>query len=509
MNSAGGRQTLYGMRQRIGLVLGPALFVLIFLLPLPGGMSPAAWKVAAVAALMAVWWITEAAPLAATALLPAALFPAMGIMKASEATAPYANHLIFLFLGGFFIAVTMEKWNLHKRVALFTIRHVGTGTDRIILGFMIATAFLSMWISNTATAMMMVPIGIAVIRQVTSSDGYGGENGDTGPPAAPGFGAALMLAIAYSASIGGVATLIGTPPNVIFAGFIESTYGRSVSFLSWMAVGLPLAVVMLAFTWFYLTRFVFRLGSEELAGGMACIEEESRELGPVSPAEKKIMAVFLLVAAGWIVRGLVDIPGAGMTADSTIAIIGALLLFLMPADLKSGEFLLDWKTASKVPWDVIILFGGGLSLAAGFRVSGLDQWIGRSVTFLDGVNYAVLISAVALLTIFLTEVTSNTATSAMLIPIISGVAISMSIHPYGPIVAVCIAASYAFMLPVATPPNAVVFGSRQVTITQMVRAGLVLNIFGWLLITLLVALLLPLLWGIDPAELPSWIAPQG
>lgn len=490
---------MYGTRQRIGMVLGPAAFILILLMPLPDGMSPAARKVAAVAALMAIWWITEAAPLAATALLPIALFPAMGIMKASEATAPYANHLIFLFLGGFFIAVTMEKWNLHKRIALFTIRLVGTGTNRIILGFMIATAFLSMWISNTATAMMMVPIGMAVIRQVAS-----GEDGCEA--AAPGFGSALMLSIAYSASIGGVATLIGTPPNVIFAGFIESTFGRSVSFLSWMAIGLPLAVVMLVFTWFYLTRFAFRLGSGELPGGMACIKEETRELGPVSPAEKKILAVFILVAAAWILRGFFKV---GMIADSTIAIIGALLLFLLPADLKRGEFLLDWKTASKVPWDVIILFGGGLSLAAGFRVSGLDEWIGSSITILHGADFMVLIGAVALLTIFLTEVTSNTATSAMLIPIISGVAISMSIHPYGPIVAVCIAASYAFMLPVATPPNAVVFGSRQVTITQMVKAGLVLNIFGWLLITLVVSLLLPLVWGIEPARLPSWLRLQG
>ncbi len=252
---------MYGTRQRIGLALGPALFILILVMPLPDGMSPAARKVAAVAALMAIWWITEAAPLAATALLPIALFPAIGIMKASEATAPYANHLIFLFLGGFFIAVTMEKWTLHKRIALFTIKLVGTGTDRIILGFMVATAFLSMWISNTATAMMMAPIGMAVIRQVASSDSYGDENCVTGPHPAPGFGPALMLSIAYSASIGGVATLIGTPPNVIFAGFIETAFDRSIGFLSWMAVGLPLAIVMLVFSWFYLTRFAFRLGS--------------------------------------------------------------------------------------------------------------------------------------------------------------------------------------------------------------------------------------------------------
>jgi sodium-dependent dicarboxylate transporter 2/3/5 len=493
------------VRKTIGLALGPALFVLVLFLPLPEGMSPPAKRVAAVAVLMAVWWITEAAPLAATALLPVALFPAMGVMKASEATAPYANHLIFLFLGGFLIAVTMERWNLHKRIALFTIKLVGTGTDRIILGFMIATAFLSMWISNTATAMMMVPIGMAVIGQVTSCTMHGGEDETLVQPIETGFGSALMLAIAYSASIGGVATLIGTPPNVIFAGFIESTWGVSISFLSWMAVGLPLAVVMLAFTWLYLTRFAFRLGSAELPGGMTCIEDERRELGPVSPAEKKILLVFLLVAAGWVLRGLIDLPGTEKMTDSTIAMIGAILLFLIPSDLRSGEFLLDWKTASKVPWEVIILFGGGLSLAAGFRASGLDQWIGGSITILHGVNYVLLISAVVLLTIFLTEVTSNTATSAMLIPIISGVAVSMSIHPYGPIAAACIAASYAFMLPVATPPNAVIFGSRQVTITQMAVAGLALNVAGWILITLFVSFLLPLLWGIDPASLPSWI----
>jgi len=488
---------LYGRRQKTGLILGPVLFILILLLPRSEAMSPEARKVAAVAVLMAVWWISEALPLAATALLPVALFPTLGIMKASEAAAPYANHLIFLFLGGFFIAVTIEKWNLHRRIALFAIRLVGTGTDRIILGFMAATGFLSMWISNTATAMMMVPIGMAVIRQVTSCS-------DEADPAPRGFGTALMLGIAYSASIGGVATLIGTPPTLILAGFIETTFGRSISFLSWMALGLPLAVLMMGFTWVYLTRFAFRLGSRELPGGMECIEEESSELGPVSSAEKKVLAVFLLVAAAWIARGLFR---SGMIADSTIAMIGALLLFLIPADMKEGTFLLDWKTASKVPWGVIILFGGGLSLASGFRASGLDEWIGSSVSFLNGTDYVVLLSAVALMTIFLTEITSNTATSAMLIPIISGIAISMSISPYGPIIAVTIAASYAFMLPVATPPNAVVFMSSHVTITRMVRAGLVLNIFGWILITLYLSFILPLMWGLDPGSIPSLLSP--
>jgi sodium-dependent dicarboxylate transporter 2/3/5 len=319
-----------------------------------------------------------------------------------------------------------------------------------------------------------------------------------------GFAAALMLAIAYSASIGGVATLIGTPPNVILAGFLESNYNVTISFSSWILFGLPLAVVMITITWYYLTHFIFKSSMSVLPGGMGFIEEESRKLGPLSSEEKKILTVFTGVAACWIVRGFIKSEITAGIADSTIAIVGALVLFIIPTDFKSGKFLLDWKTAAGIPWDIIILFGGGLSLANGFKVSGLDQWIGARLTVLQGAHYSFLIAGAVLLTIFLTEITSNTATAAMIIPIMAGVAISMSIHPLGPLLAACIAASYAFMLPVATPPNAVVFGSKRVNIIQMVKAGLALNIISWIVITILIVKILPVLWKIDLGSIPDW-----
>ena len=497
-----------GIRSRIGLLLGPLLFALVLLGPRPEGMSHEMQRVAAVAALMAAWWICEVVPFAATALLPVVLFPPLGVMKPQPAAAPYANHLIFLFLGGFLIAVTMERWNLHRRIALFTIGLVGGGRARIVLGFMLAAAFLSMWISNTATAMMMVPIGAAVIRHAAECEAQRAQR-DGGPAAQPppsaDFGPALMLGIAYACSIGGVATLIGTPPNVILAGFFERTYGYSISFASWMAFGLPLAAVMLALTWVYLTRFAFRLrGGPALEDGMACIEEEARLLGKISAPEKRVLAVFLTVAVCWIGRGFVPAAREAI-ADSTIAVAGALALFLIPAGGGRGGSLLDWQTAARIPWDVIILFGGGLSLAAGFTESGLDRWIGSHLMIMQGVDHLVLIAAVVLLAIFLTEMTSNTATAAMLIPVTAGMAVSMAVHPLGPVTAACLAASYAFMLPVATPPNAVVFGSRQVTMIQMVRAGLAMNILGWLVITFFVTRLLPLVWRIDLHSLPEWI----
>jgi sodium-dependent dicarboxylate transporter 2/3/5 len=488
-------------RQKWGLFSGAALFVLLLVMPRPGSMTPEALRVAAVAALMAVWWITEAVPLAVTALLPAALFPILGVMSAQQSTAPYANHLIFLFLGGFLIAVAIERWDLHRRIALQTIRLVGVSPPRIILGFMVASAVLSMWISNTATAMMMVPIGLAVIKQSEqSSAGSGREIMKDGS----NFGTALMLGIAYSASIGGVATIIGTPPNVIMAGFIENTFGREISFAAWMAFALPLSAVMLMLTWLYITKLAFPIRMKEIPGGREFVGSEIARLGPMTSQEKKVLGVFILVASCWIARGFIRIPSLSMVSDSTIAIMGAVLLFLIPSDFSRGEFLLDWKTAEKIPWGVIILFGGGLSLAHGFNQSGLDNWVGSRITCLQDLGYVALISGSVIITIFLTEITSNTATSAMLIPMMSSISISMAIHPYGPIIAACIAASYAFMLPVATPPNAVIFASRQVTIRQMARTGLMLNILGWLMITAAVVLLLPHIFGIDLSALPVW-----
>ena len=495
---------MYSYRNRIGLFTGAAVFFIILLLPLPAGMPPAALRVGAIASLMAVWWLTEAIPIPATALLPLALFPLLGITDSKQASAPYANHLIFLFLGGFFIAIAMEKWNLHKRIALRIIDLVGTSPNRIILGFMISTAFLSMWISNTATAMMMVPVGMAIIKQSTDLIKKNNPNNIDTTPEKFNFGTALMLSIAFSASIGGVATIIGTPPNTILVGLIESMYHKEIAFSDWMLIGVPLAAIMLIVTWVYLTRFALKPEISELPGGKDTIKKGIKELGKITSAERKVLFVFIFVAVSWIVRGFIK-SGSQMMHDSTIAIIGAIMLFMIPVDFKKGLFILDWESAKKAPWDIIILFGGGLSLAEGFIKSGLAKWIGSQMGSLQGVSFVILIIVVVIIAMLLTEVTSNTATSAMLIPVMGSIAVGMAIHPYGPMIAVCIASSYAFMLPVATPPNAVVFGSKYITIPTMAKVGVILDIIGLIFIVITVNYLIPLAWGIDLLSLPSWL----
>jgi sodium-dependent dicarboxylate transporter 2/3/5 len=470
-------------RQHIGLLLGPVLFFILLALPQPADMPDNSMQVAAVAVLMATYWMTEAIPIPATALMPIVLFPLLGIMDTTKVTLAYGNHLIFLFMGGFLIAVTIEKWQLHKRIALRTILLVGVSSNQIILGFMLATAFLSAWISNTATAMMMVTIGLAVIKQAQSSNTKQNDNS--------AFASALMLGIAYSASIGGIATLIGTPPNAILAGVIESSFGYSIGFAQWMSFGAPLSLIMLGLCWFYLTHVAFQAKFDELPGGKQSIYHQLNELGPMSAAEKKVLAVFIMVAVGWLIRGLLDIQALEFVKDSSIAMAGALLLFIIPADFKKGEYLLDWHTAKKIPWDIIILFGGGFALAGGFVSSGLTEWIGSQLIALQGMNLIIIVFMIVLLVIILTEITSNTATSSLLLPVMGAFAIAIQVHPLNLMVAAALSASFAFMLPVATPPNAIVFGSRQVTIPQMARTGLWLNIIGSVLITLFVIFYLP------------------
>jgi sodium-dependent dicarboxylate transporter 2/3/5 len=505
-----------GKGKIIGFFLGPIVFALLLILPAPEGMSIEAWRVAAVTALMAIWWITEAIPIPATSLMPIALFPVLGIMKSAAATTPYANHLIYLFMGGFFLAVTMERWNLHRRIALHTIRMVGTSPTRMIMGFMVATAFLSMWVSNTATAMMMVPIGLAVIQQAT---GFDSHTLRACPHSGPefNFGKGLMLGVAYAASIGGVATIIGTPPNTIMVGMIEKMFGVQISFGQWMLFGVPLSVTMLLITWVLLTRVLFPMGGMELAGGKQIIEGELRKLGPMSSEEKKIVTVGCFVAFAWLSRDFLSslaivksaIPTFPYIQDATIGIFGALVLFAIPTNFKKGEFLLDWKTAVKIPWDVILLFGGGLALANGFAKTGLAGYIASQLGGLEGASILVFVGVVVLMTIFLTEITSNTATATLLVPIMGSAAIAMGVHPFATIIGACVAASYAFMLPVATPPNAVIFGSGCVSIKQMAKAGIYLNIVGTILITVFVVYILPVLWGVDLTLLPEWaVMPQ-
>jgi sodium-dependent dicarboxylate transporter 2/3/5 len=431
---------------------------------------------------MAVWWMTEAIPIPATALLPLALFPLLGVLDMAAAAAPYANELIFLFMGGFLLAAAMEKWGLHRRVALGIMSRVGTSPGRLLLGFMIATGFISMWISNTATAAMMLPIAIAVGEMLRPRGAQGSY----------AFGTALMLGVAYASSIGGVATLIGTPPNAVLAGAAGELLGVQIGFTQWMLVGLPLAAILLPVTWLLLLRLHPPGALSGDAG--AVIENETAALGAPSRGEKITAAVFVLTALAWILRaektfGDVTIPGIETWApdveDSTVAMIAAVLLFLIPVDWRRGEYALDWRAAKGISWDVLVLFGGGLSLARAIEVSGLAGWIGGAVSALGAVPPLVVILAVATLIMALTEVSSNTATATMAMPVVAGAALGLGVEPLLPMAAAALASSMAFMLPVSTPPNAMVFASGYVSIPQMARAGFLLNLCSLAIITLL------------------------
>ena len=468
---------------------GVIIFIVILLIPAIPGLNESGRNMGAVAVLMAFWWVTEAIPISATALLPLVLFPVLGILDMKKTAAPYANHLIFLFMGGFLIALAIQKWNLHRRIALRTVWAIGFSQTRLLLGFMIATAFLSMWISNTATTMIMIPIGIAVINRLNTGEKQAAS-------AITPFGTALMLGTAYSASIGGIGTLIGTPPNIVLANVLENMYDIKIGFGGWMKIGLPLVFVFLPLTWLYLSRVAFKLDTKTLPGGKSVINNELQNLGRMTGQEKLVSAVFGLTIILWLFStpkefGTFVIPGVQsifpQATDSTIAMFGALALFFLPAGRKSGNRrLLEWTDTKDIPWGILILFGGGLALAEGFKVTGLAQWIGTKVEFFSDSPEIIMIIAVITMIIFLTELTSNTATTAMILPILAGVAQGIGKDPLMLMVPAAIAASCAFMLPVATPPNAIVFGSGQVTIPVMARKGFAMNVMGIVLITILV-----------------------
>ncbi len=492
--------------RRIGLIGGPAAFAVVLALPhllsLPEGLSIEAVRMGAITVLVATWWVTEAIPIPATSLLPIVLMPTLGIMKSSEATKPYGHHLIYLFIGGFFLAKAIERWGLHRRIALHIIRIIGTSPNRLILGFMVATACLSMWVSNTATTMMMLPVALAVVSRVTA----GRTEGDGEAPTRSGtnFAVALMLGIAYAASVGGVGTLIGTPPNAVMAGIVEQRFGQTIGFARWMAFGVPFSAVFLGVTWFLLTRVLHRPEIATIPGGKALVREELARMGPMSRAERRVLVVFLAVALGWVARGFLHTT---MVADATIAMAGGVALFLVPSGEGGRGALMDWATAVTIPWGVVVLFGGGLALAAGIDATGLAHWAGGLLASISSRSMLPLMVAVVLSTIFLTELTSNTATAALLVPLMGSTAVAMSVHPFGLMVSSCVAASCAFMLPVATPPNAVVYGSGHLTISQMARAGVWMNLIGTVLILLFSLLWLPIVWGIDLDALPHWAVP--
>lgn len=498
----------YTKRQKIGLFLGPALFLVMLLAPTPSGMEPAAQKMAAVACLMATWWMTEAIPIPATSLIPIAFFPLMGIMHTKEAAAPYASHLIFLFMGGFIIALAMQRWNLHRRIAMNIVKLVGFSPARLIFGFMAATAALSAFVSNTATSVMMMPIGLAIITHVIAEGKKEGLDQEIDfSPDKFAFGLNLMLGIAYAASIGGVATLIGTPPNTVLAGYLQKTYGYEITFASWLKVGVPLVAIFLPLCWLWLIKVANPMKLKKVPGGRDLIDQELRDMGAMSSGERWTAAVFGLTALGWIFRKQLEFmfQDPAMVTDAAIAMTGALILFLIPINFKKNVFVMDWHWASKMPWGVLILFGGGLSMAAGFKATGLATWIGNQVGLLETAPILVMVIAVATLIIFLTELTSNTATSAMVMPILSAVAIGLGQNPLLLVVPAAIAASCAFMLPVATPPNAIVFGSGYVTIPQMVKSGFGLNIIGIIITVAITYLVVFPMFGVQVGVVPDWV----
>lgn len=482
-------------RGNAGFLLGITIFIIMLLTPSPSGMEDVAWRTAAVAALMATWWILESMPIAVTSLLPVVLFPVLGISPISETTAPYANPLIFLFLGGFIIAIGMQRWQLHRRIALRIISFVGVKPTSIIFGFILASAFLSMWVSNTATALMMLPIAISVLQ-------FMDNNRDSSLPVT-NFEIVLVLAIAYACNIGGIATLIGTPPNALLAGFMLENYGVEISFARWMLIGIPLVIIMLPIMYLLLTKLVYPIKIKELPGGYSVIQNQLKSLGNISTPESRIAVVFTITAALWMFRPLLANAVTGLS-DAGIAIFGAMSLFIIPSGSDEQQKLLLWNDLKELPWGILILFGGGLSLAMGITSSGLATWIGDGVSGLGTVPLLLLIIMVIALVVFLTEITSNTATTAAFLPILASSAIGLGQDPMLFILPAAIAASCAFMLPVATPPNAVVYGSGKISIPQMAKAGLWLNIIVTVLFSLASYTLFAWVFGIEIGVLPDW-----
>jgi sodium-dependent dicarboxylate transporter 2/3/5 len=481
---------------RLGLYLGPIAFVLIYFLMESPGLNSEAKAMLALAAWMAIWWISEAIPIAATAFLPLVFMPLLGILPISIISANYMHPTVLLYMGGFLLATGIEKWSLHRRIALNIINLLGTDLRRIVLGFILATGILSMWISNSATSLMMLPIGLAVVGQFRT------QLGESNASIADQFGKNIMLGIAYSASIGGVATLIGTPTNTIMVSVIQELYGYEIDFNEWFMFGLPLSVVLLMICWYYLVSSANPLPKRfSLPNETSIIGKQLSDLGKTTYEEWNVIAVFSLVCISWIFKEYLIEPSLPQINDTIIVLVGVVALFILPSATEENR-ILDWKTAEQIPWGILILFGGGLALAEGFQSTGLAEWIGQKFTLLDGISFILLLLVIVTSVNFLTEVTSNVATASMLLPILASVALKLDLHPFGLMIGATLAASCAFMLPVATPPNAVVFGSGYLRMKDMVKAGFWLNIISILLVTIMVYFVLPWMWGIDLLKNP-------
>ena len=474
------------LRENFGFLLGVTAALVVMLLPTPEGLSLEAHKTAALFLLMGIWWATEAVPVAVTALVPLALFPMLGIVDIQSAANPYANKTIYLFFGGFLIATAIQKWDLHKRIALFVLEYAGSNGASLILGFMLTAAVISMWVMNTATTIMLLPIGLAVITVVKETvRGLSEKEMES-------FQLALLLGIAYGATIGGMSTLIGTGPNGMLAAFMADNYNLDISFVDWMKVGVPLSIVMLPCSWLILTRVIFKVEFETSQETKDLLSSMKQELGKFDGAEFKVFVVFVLTAITWMLRTVLDdINGLEGLSDAGIAMISALFLFLLPSgDKEKKGALLEWKDAQEnVPWGLLVLFGGGLSLANAVQATGLAVWMGNLIP--QGISIVLIVILVVTMIIFLTELTSNMATTATFLPVVAAIAIQSDFNPLLVTAAVALAASCAFMLPVATPPNAIVFGSGLIRVPQMARAGFLINVLGILVVSFVAAVSVP------------------
>ncbi len=483
----------------LGLAAGPfAALGLYAFLEDADGLSEAGQRTLAAAAWMAVWWITEALPIEATALLPLCVFPLLGIADMEASAAPYADPVIFLFLGGVMLGAAMERWGLHRRLALLAMLAVGTRPAQLVGGIMAVTAAISMWVSNTATAVMMLPIGLSLV-QFTSGRGQSAN-----------FAKCMMLGIAYAATIGGIGTVIGTPPNAVAMGFIERRYGVEIGFLEWLKIGLPILIVFLPLAWLCLVKLVFPCPGTPVSGARAMIQEELRALGPLSRGEALTGVVFFLAAVAWVLRqplagwlGLVDRPAGApaeyLLTDAGIAMIAALMLFTLPVDARSRTFLLEWKDTARLPWGVLLLLGGGLTLASAFGANGVDRYIGSGFQALSGLPVLAVVGIVTATVVFTTELGSNTAVVNIFLPIVAAAAVDLGVHPYLLIFPTALAASYAFMMPMGTPPNALAFASGHLRVPDMAKAGFLLNLLSILVITLFIYYAAPVLLGFDIA----------
>ncbi len=465
--------------KKTGLVLGPLFFIsLILLSDNLGGLSNEGWKVLSVAGWMVIWWVTEAVSISVTALLPIVLFPAVGVFSISEATAPYASRIIFLFMGGFIIALGLEKHNLHTRIALNLIKITGTSGNGVILGFMLATALLSMWISNTATAVMMLPIALSVVNLLNRNKTMGQSHKT--------FAMALMLIIAYSANIGGMMTLIGTPPNVVFAGYVQDLQNKTLDFSSWLLVGLPSGILLLTLTYFMITKLLFKSNLKKIDGAKELIGEQLNTLGKMKTSEIAVLVIFGLTAMGWVFKNEINsLFNSNYLSDPLTAMIGGILMFTVPYNWKKNTKVLLWSDTQKLPWGILILFGGGLSLAAAMKKSGLIEYLSDSIQTMDTIPFLFLMFILTALTLFLTELMSNVALTMIFTPMIFGIAQGYGYNPIHLALPATLAASCAFMLPVSTPPNAIVFSSKLLKIKDMVKAGFFLNLLSILILVVI------------------------